>query len=323
MISPATKSSYVSVGELMNCYGTKSVPLTAMFSQSVSSSVSNTRSYEEKFSAAKDALDILSLTYDATYSWSETSISQVASEQTFTIGPYDVEPGTKFVLYQLVGEAAWNKVAVNKYEISKPIECGGGGGGCFSSSSLVETPNGYQSISSLKLGDFVLTYTSTAGAAFTEFLGWLDRDGRAETDFVHITTTNNSKLELTSSHIIFRVSSTVGIESVYTSQLELGDRLVQWTGEVMEEREVVSLEKRKGLGHWAPLTSEGTLLVDGYLASCYASFSHSASQLAFAPVKLLPKVLLDDGTSQHEDGVRTVVRALKQAGGLTGLRKKF
>ena len=45
-------------------------------------------------------------------------------------------------------------------------------------------------------------------------------------------------------------------------------------------------------------------------------------QLAFAPVKMFPKFLLDDQHSQHKDGVREVVKMIKMAGETLGLRRK-
>ena len=45
-------------------------------------------------------------------------------------------------------------------------------------------------------------------------------------------------------------------------------------------------------------------------------------QLAYAPVKMFPKFLLDDQYSQHKDGVREVVKMIKKAGEALGLRRK-
>ena len=84
----------------------------------------------------------------------------------------------------------------------------------------------------------------------------------------------------------------------------------------------MGVEKRVAEGYWAPLTAEGTLLVDGYLASCYSSYPHAVSDLASAPVKTLSRLLLDDETSQHQDGVRSVVRMMKDLANLLGLRRK-
>ena len=68
-------------------------------------------------------------------------------------------------------------------------------------------------------------------------------------------------------------------------------------------------------------TKEGTLLVNGFLASCYASFPHPPAQIAFAPVKMLSRQLLDDESSQDMDGVRRVVKAIKGIGEFAGLRR--
>lgn len=84
----------------------------------------------------------------------------------------------------------------------------------------------------------------------------------------------------------------------------------------------MAVEEANEMGAWAPLTREGTLLVDGVLASSYASFPHALSQLVFAPVKALSRLLLDDETSQHRDGTRAVVAAIKEAGTSLGLRQK-
>ena len=90
----------------------------------------------------------------------------------------------------------------------------------------------------------------------------------------------------------------------------------------MEEEAIVSIETKKETSYWAPLTKEGTLLVDGFLTSSYASYPHEPSQLAFAPVKMFSSLLLDDTNSQHEDGVRKVVKILKELGNRIGLRRK-
>ena len=78
-----------------------------------------------------------------------------------------------------------------------------------------------------------------------------------------------------------RLSKTGALETVYAGQLNAGDKLVQMKeGEVqLKAEEVVSVKEVLDSGHWAPLTSSGTLLVDGFLASSYASFPHDYSQV--------------------------------------------
>ena len=80
------------------------------------------------------------------------------------------------------------------------------------------------------------------------------------------------------------------LESVFADQIEEGDKLVSWKGSKMTEEAVVAVEPVIEKGTWAPLTMEGTLLVDGLLASCYAYFSQTLSDLALVPVKMFPRI---------------------------------
>ena len=44
--------------------------------------------------------------------------------------------------------------------------------------------------------------------------------------------------------------------------------------------------------------------------------------MALAPIKIFSKYLLDNEETQHRDGVRAVVKMLKELGTLFGLRRK-
>ena len=98
--------------------------------------------------------------------------------------------------------------------------------------------------------------------------------------------------------------------------------MVSWKGLKMTEETVVAVEPAVKKGKWSPFTMEGTLLVDGLLASCYASFPHDLVDLAFAPVKMFPRMLLDDEESVKVDGCREVVKLQKKVGTALGLRQR-
>ena len=108
---------------------------------------------------------------------------------------------------------------------------------------------------------------------------------------------------------------------MYAGQLVPGDRLLRWTGAGLQEEELVAVEERHEMSYWAPLTADGTLLVDGYLASCYASFPHHVAEVALSPIKLFPELLLDIKTPQHENGLRPVTKMMKNVGNMLGLRR--
>ena len=153
-----------------------------------------------------------------------------------------------------------------------------------------------------------------------QFLGWLDRAANAHGQFLKIST-NSSSIVLTGNHLIFR-SAGSGLESVFADQIEEGDRLVSWKGSRMREEAVVAVEPAREKGIWTPLTMEGTLLVDGILASSYASFSHAWSDLILAPVKMFPRLFLEDETSQHKDDCRDIVKLMKKVSTAMGLRQR-
>ena len=155
-----------------------------------------------------------------------------------------------------------------------------------------------------------------------QFLGWLHREANFFANFLKIST-NSSSIVLTGNHLIFRTSVADGaLESVFADQIEEGDKLVSWKGSKMTEEAVVAVEPAVEKGTWAPLTMEGTLLVDGLLASCYASFPHAVSDLALAPVKMFPRMLLDDEESVKVDGCREVVKLTKKVVTAMGLRQR-
>ena len=84
--------------------------------------------------------------------------------------------------------------------------------------------------------------------------------------------------------VIDRFSKTSGaLESLYAGQLAVGDQLVQLkdggSEDIVQAVEILLIKEVWDSGYWAPLTSSGTLLVDGFLASCYASFPHDFSQV--------------------------------------------
>ena len=45
------------------------------------------------------------------------------------------------------------------------------------------------------------------------------------------------------------------------------------------------------LGAYIPLTEEGNIVVDGVLASCYASFDHDLAHITMAPIQWFPEII--------------------------------
>merc|ERR1712179_546757 len=195
-------------------------------------------------------------------------------------------------------------------------------GGCLDGSSMVDSQQrGRIQLRDLKLNDSVLTYTPGVGSHFTEFLGWLTRSSSTPTLMLKISTSTNSSLTLTASHIVFRLSSKRDLESVYANQLVKGDRLVRLKSRdgAVELDEVVEIQVvwEEG-GSWAPLTKEGSLVANRFLVSSFASFPHHICQQVSSFLRMF--LSLDDEASQHEDGERQVVTASMKILEMFGLR---
>ena len=45
------------------------------------------------------------------------------------------------------------------------------------------------------------------------------------------------------------------------------------------------------IGAYTPLKNEGTIVVDGVLASCHASINHDLAHIGMAPIRWFPKLM--------------------------------
>ena len=127
-----------------------------------------------------------------------------------------------------------------------------------------------------------------------------------------IITESQTHVTLSKAHLIFRkepshgIKQSLGARSVYASELRPGDvifLLCPKTGAVVSQGIVaVSMAEKKGA--YAPVTEEGTLLVDGVWVSCYADLGdHQLAHSLMSPLKslygLAPRVLGAGGTYMH------------------------
>ena len=72
-------------------------------------------------------------------------------------------------------------------------------------------------------------------------------------------------------------------------------------------------------GAYVPLTMEGNILVDGVLASCYASYfaDHDVSDLIMAPYRWFPEII--EWIFSHENGYQAYVIVAEDLGRSIGI----
>ena len=72
-------------------------------------------------------------------------------------------------------------------------------------------------------------------------------------------------------------------------------------------------------GAFVPLTKEGNILVDGILASCYASFDHDIQHIVMKPLLWFPSIM--DQLLGEEKSMHAYVTLLQHIGGMMPLKQ--
>jgi len=180
---------------------------------------------------------------------------------------------------------------------------GGDGGGddgleddhkCFSLESKVLTSKGLKSIMQLKIGDILLTIGTNHKSAYvqkeTELLGFLHRDFTSKSSFVQVYTTNSSSiLTLTPDHLISSMDNNGITKFIAASNLKPG--MIVHLGTNLPGL-ITEVRFTEQIGFLAPITSDGTLIVDNILVSCYVShkgypgITHEVSHMALLPYRI-------------------------------------
>merc|ERR1711915_1107086 len=115
------------------------------------------------------------------------------------------------------------------------------------------------------------------------------------------------------SHVIFIYNSGSIMESTFAKNLNIGSKLVVSKGiNYAEIERVMEITLVIEKGWLNPLTASGTILVNNISTSCYGSYPHDLAHLALLPARLLPSLLLDDEASQHSQGTRAYIIAIKR-----------
>jgi len=139
---------------------------------------------------------------------------------------------------------------------------------CFSGNSIVEVQDrGRISMNALKIGDLVLTSNGT----FAKVYSFGHYQQKAETEFLQIQASSvyqNQALEITKDHLLYVCNGNRNFQIVPAGTVKVGDFLITESGEATP---ITSIRKVQRRGAYAPLTTNGNIVVNGVLASNYVS----------------------------------------------------
>ncbi|XP_013106943.1 protein hedgehog [Stomoxys calcitrans] len=194
--------------------------------------------------------------------------------------------------------------------------------GCFTKDSTVLTETGERkAMTDLSIGDRVLSINEQGQAIYSEIILFLDRNLQESQEFVQLTTESGAVLTVTPGHLVMIWNREKSLnEYVFADRVQEDDQVFvhDSTGAIRPQR-VVELRAVLKNGFVAPLTKEGTIVVNSVAASCYAIInSQSLAHWTYAPMRLWStiKSLMPhskegkDSTAQLQNGVHWYGKAL-------------
>ena len=161
---------------------------------------------------------------------------------------------------------------------------------CFPGSSMVTLQSGESiPISALQSGDRILAMSSFGTSVYSEFLSFLHVDHSSLYQYIDIYA-GEAVLHISAKHLLYKYLDDEATSGMYdfAENVLVGQyvKYVSPTGLVQKTR-VTAVATSDVVGAYAPLTAEGTVIVDGIVASCYAYVpSHYASHIAVWPYRM-------------------------------------
>ena len=166
-------------------------------------------------------------------------------------------------------------------------------GGCFPGTVLVQTERkGYIAMSDLRIGDRVLSMSTSGKIEYSDVMTFMDRDDNAYGLFYTLHTESGKYLTLTAKHLLYIARTNSSFIDITDSEAMFAESVKEGHYLILGEKDSLFLSKvtqitvdtRKGI--YAPLTKHGTIVVNDVIASCYAYInSVPVAHFVFAPMR--------------------------------------
>ncbi|KAL1492182.1 hypothetical protein ABEB36_012667 [Hypothenemus hampei] len=160
-------------------------------------------------------------------------------------------------------------------------------GGCFTGDATVLTSSGiHKRLSELHVGEKILAHDPTTGKqVFSEVILFLDYNPEQKREFLSLKLKSGRTLTLTPNHLVMLKDG----RTVYAGSLSVSDKLLVSADEnTLSEDSIEEVKAVIRKGVFAPLTAVGTVVINGVVASCYATIDNQrVANLAFFPLRLV------------------------------------
>ena len=203
----------------------------------------------------------------------------------------------------------------------------GGGGGCFPPDALAQTQDGPIHVKDIQIGTNVLATDANGTLLYSPVIAMLDASEVDMANYTIIRTSNHHQIVLTSAHLIYKINYsgklrandiTLPKSPVFASTIKSGDLIFVATasGYLKPER-VWSNTVKEMKGTYAPLTKEGTIIINDVAASCYAVINdHHFAHLTFGPLRYLYDMLPSAVVGKQAAGISWYPQMLQSLAGI-------
>jgi hedgehog len=169
----------------------------------------------------------------------------------------------------------------------------------------------------LKIGERILSVNSNGETVFSEVIMFLDRDINQTREFVQIKTSSGATVRATPAHLLpVWKPHQHETKYLYADQVEENDFLLVNVNNNLEPQRVTEVRAVLSRGFIAPLTREGTVVVDSVAASCYALVnSQSLAHVSFMPFRTIKTITnwfesSSQQTASKQNGINWYAKAL-------------
>ena len=151
---------------------------------------------------------------------------------------------------------------------------GGGGNACFSERTTVQVKGkGTVSMKNVQVGDYVMSSPQGDTYVYDQVYALGHYDPDTKTEFLQVSTDNGHQVELTKEHLIYLEGKN---HPARADSIKIGD--VLQSQDAINGVKVIHIKKVQRKGLYAPMTTSGTLLVDGIKASSYIALQKNTAE---------------------------------------------